>query len=267
MKKNHGSSEDDWFQFNIEGKPYMTCILIITSLGLVGNTMSFILMTDRKVSSFAYSIYMKWMAVSDTLLLIMVSTEDTLDTYDYLHYLSDYDVILCNAWGFIKSVTFILSPWLVVALTLDRFVCVVFPLSRHVLCTRSKALKLCATLTFVTVVLNIFPMIFVNFDDDDKCEGTQSPALIYYHIFMNLVLKSTVPCVSVLVLNIITISRIRRSRSFRQQFTEDNMSKAIETKGRQNHTAIATHFGICIHHAATTDCYGSCRIRSRNVTN
>ena len=225
-----GESENGWYQFEIRGKAYVTCILIIASLGVAGNIMSFILMMDRKVSSFAYSMYMKWMAVSDSVLLIMVSTEDTLDTYDYLHYLSDYDVILCNAWGFTKFVTFVLSPWLVVALTLDRFVIVVFPLSRHVLCTRSKAMKLCVTLTLVTVVLNIFTMVFIDSDDDNKCELTQIPALFHYILFLNLVLKSTVPCVLVLVLNVITISRIRRSRSFRQQFTEDNVSNAVKER-------------------------------------
>ena len=225
-----GESEDAWYQFQIQGKTYMTCILIIASLGVAGNITSFIIMMDRKVSSFAFSIYMKWLAVSDSVLLIMVSTEDTLDTYDHLHYLLDYDVNLCKAWNFIKSVTFILSPWLIVALTLDRFVRVVFPHSRHVLCTRSKAMILCATLTLVTLALNIYPTIFLKMDDDDKCEGIQTPSAIKYIIFLNLVLKSTAPCVLVLVLNVITISQIRKSRSYHQHFTEDNISKTVKER-------------------------------------
>ena len=212
--------EDAWYNFDVQGKTYMTCILIIVSLGLVGNTMSFILMMDRKLSSFAGSVYIKWLAVSDSVLLIMVSTEDTLDTYGYLEYFSSYNVNLCKAWHFIKSMTFILSPWLVVALTLDRFLCVLFPLSRHVLSTRSKAMILCATLTLVTVALNIYPVNLIQFDDDIKCEMPPLPALRYYQIFLNLVLKSTLPCVSVLVLNIITVSRIRRISSRRQQVTQ-----------------------------------------------
>ena len=47
-----------------------------------------------------------------------------------------------------------------------------------------------------------------------------------YEIFLNIVVKSTLPCVFVLVLNIVTIIRIRRSLSFRQQFTGDTIPKA-----------------------------------------
>ena len=217
--------EDAWYNFEIQGKTYMTCILIIVSLGLVGNTMSFILMMDRKLSSFAGSVYIKWMAVSDSVLLIMVSTEDTLDTYNYLDYFSSYNIVLCKSWFFIKSVTFILSPWLVVVLTLDRFVYVVFPRSRSCFCTKSMSLKLCVTLTLVSVALNIFPITSLNIDDDNQCDMAQRPALIDYLIFLDLVLKSTVPCVSVLVLNIITINQIRRTRSRRRQVTQDREDK------------------------------------------
>ena len=223
-------SADQWFDFEVDRTAYLTCILIIASLGVAGNLMSFLLMLDGKVSSFAYSVYMKWMAVSDSLLLIMVSTEDTLDTYDKYDEFVDSRVIWCKGWEFFKGVTFTLSPWLVVTLTLDRFVCVVFPLSRHVLCTRSKATKLCLTLTLATVALNIHLLIFPHINDN-VCVRPDIPTLINYRIFMNLVLKSTLPCALVLVLNIITISRIRRSLSFRRQFARDNISKAEKERG------------------------------------
>ena len=220
--------EDGWYNFQLEGKAYMACILFIALVGVAGNVMSFILMMDRKLNSFAYSIYIKWMAVSDSVLLVMVSTEDTLHTYGRdPGYVMAYDVILCKLWYFIVSVTFILSPWLVVALTLDRFVCVVFPLSRHVLCTKSKAIKLCLTLTLVAAALNIDILIFHNTDNDENlCQKPHFLDLGRYGVFMNIVVKSTLPCAFVLVLNIVTISRIRRSLSFRKQFTGDTISKA-----------------------------------------
>ena len=233
-REEEEENQDGWFHLYIQGKVYMTCILIVTSLGVAGNIMSFILMLDAKLNSFAYSVYMKWLAVSDSLLLIMVSTEDTLDTYDNLNSFLTVHVVFCRVWGFFKSVTFTLSPWLVVTLTLDRFVCIVFPLSRHVLCTRSKATKLCLTLTLATLALNIQYLIFP-YINDNECILPDIPTLINYGIFMNLVLKSTLPCALVLVLNIITISRIRRSLSFRRQFARDNISKA-EKEGEDKST-------------------------------
>ena len=221
--------EDEWFDFQIEGKVYITCILIIASLGVTGNVMSFIIMRDAKLSSFAYSIYIKWMAVSDSLLLIIVSTEDIMDKYGYYDSFLAYHVVLCKLWIFFKFAIFTLCPWLVVALTLDRFVCVVFPLSRHVLCTRSKATKLCLTLTLVTVTLNIVALVLLN-TDDNECSWSELPVISRFIIFMKLVVKSSAPCVLVLVFNIITISRIRKSLSFRQQFTRDTICKAVKDK-------------------------------------
>ena len=218
--------EDAWYNFQIEGKTYLACILFIALAGVAGNVMSFILMMDKKLNSFAYSIYFKWMAVSDSVLLVMVSTEDTMHTYGrYPGYVMAYDIILCKVWYFIKYVTFILSPWLVVALTLDRFVCVVFPLSRHVLCTKSKAIKLCLSLTLVAAALNIDTLIFTNIDNENICGTQDILEIAQYWVFLNIVVKSALPCALVLVLNIVTISRIRRSLSFRKLFTGDNIRK------------------------------------------
>ena len=221
--------EDEWFDFQIEGKVYITCILIIASLGVTGNVMSFIIMPDAKLSSFAYSIDIKWMAVSDSLLLIIVSTEDIMDKYGYYDRFLAYHVVLCKLWIFFKFAIFTMSPWLVVALTLDRFVCIVFLLSRHVLCTRSKTTKLCLTLTLVTVALNVVALVLLN-TDDNECSCSELPVISRFIIFMKLVVKSSAPCVLVLVFNIITISRIRKSLSFRQQFTRDTICKAVKDK-------------------------------------
>ena len=218
-------NEDGWYNFQLQGKAYMACILFIALVGVAGNVMSFILMMDKKLNSFAYSIYIKWMAVSDSVLLVMVSTEDSLNTYSLYDHFTTYDVILCKVWLFVKTSSFTLSPWLVVALTLDRFVCVVFPLSRHGICTRSNTIKLCLALTFLAAALNIYTLIFVAIDNENTCNMPDILEIARYWVFLNIVVKSTLPCVFVLVLNIVTISRIRRSLSFRKQFTEDNIPK------------------------------------------
>ena len=226
--------ENVWYDFQITGKAYMACILFIALVGVAGNVMSFKLMMDKKLNSFAYSIYFKWMAVSDSVLLVMVSTEDSLEELSFLN----IHVILCKVWMFVKNASFILSPWLVVALTLDRFVCVVFPLSRHVYCTKSKAIKLCLSLTLVAAAVNIHILIFIDIliSIERECRLPDILELDRYEAFLNLVLKSTLPCVLVLVLNIVTIIRIRRSLSFRQQFTGDNISKA--EKEREDKTTL-----------------------------
>ncbi|XP_041372573.1 probable G-protein coupled receptor B0563.6 [Gigantopelta aegis] len=222
---------NEWFHFQIQGKIYMTFILIIASLGVVGNVMSFILMSDAKLRSLAYSVYLRWMAVSDSLLLMMVTTEDTLDTYNYLQRFLVSHVTLCKMWTFFLAMTYTLSPWLVVALTLDRFVCVVFPLSRHRLCTTSKAFKLCLTLTLISAALNVVSLIYLDIEDGE-CIPSDNLHLSRYLVFQQLFLNSILPCVAVLILNIVTVSRIRRSAYFRQQFKRSGSSEA--TKERQD---------------------------------
>ncbi|XP_041372572.1 cysteinyl leukotriene receptor 1-like [Gigantopelta aegis] len=221
--------KNERFHFQIQGKTYMTFMLVIASLGVVGNAMSFILMSDEKLRSLAYSVYLRWMAVSDSLLLMMVTTEDTLDTYNYLQRFLVSHVTLCKMWTFFLAMTYTLSPWLVVALTLDRFVCVIFPLSRYRLCTKSKAFKLCLTLTLISAALNVVALTYTDIEDD-KCEQSQNLHLSRYMVFQQLFLNSILPCVAVLILNIVTVSRIRQSAYFRQQFKRSGGSEATKEK-------------------------------------
>ncbi|XP_041372574.1 5-hydroxytryptamine receptor 2A-like [Gigantopelta aegis] len=220
-----------WPYFRLEGKTYLTFILIIASLGVVGNVMSFILMSDEKLRLLAYSVYLRWLAVSDSMLLMMVATEDTLDTYRYLGRFHTLHVTVCKGWNFIEATTYTLSPWLVLALTLDRFVCVVFPLSRHKLCTKSKAFKLCSTVTLMSAALNVVSLIYLDIEDDE-CTPSFNLHLTRYLIFQQLLKNAFLPYVAILILNIVTVIWIRRSASFRQQFKRSGGSEA--TKERQD---------------------------------
>ncbi|XP_041355352.1 probable G-protein coupled receptor B0563.6 [Gigantopelta aegis] len=225
-----GENVNEWFHFQIKGKIYTTFILIIALWGVVGNVMSFTLMSDAKVRSFAYSVYMRWMAVSDSLLLMMVATEDTLDhLYHYLQRFLTSHVTLCKLWTFFVASTYTLSPWLVVALTLDRFVCVVFPLARHRLCTKSKAFKLCLALTLISAALNVVYLIYSGIEDD-ICGVESLDQIGVITMIHQLVLNSILPCAAVLILNIVTVIRIRRSASFRQQFKRSSGSEAMKER-------------------------------------
>ena len=217
--------------FQIEGVTYMTLILIIACLGVLGNVMSFKLMSDKKLNSFAYSVYLKWVAVSDTVVIAVFTAEHLLASYEYLEIFITFHLAVCRIWDFIKTTSTNLSPWVIVALTVDRFVCIVFPLSRNRLCTKSKASKLCYILTFASMTLNVISLAYLNIKDGE-CEFTNNEHLYRYLVFHELVLRSFLPCFAILILNIVIISRIRRSLSFRKQFEISHSTASEEKKDK-----------------------------------
>ncbi|XP_041355557.1 uncharacterized protein LOC121373166 [Gigantopelta aegis] len=139
------------------------------------------------------------------------------------------DITVCNMWRCITYIVALLSPWLVVGLTLDRFYCVVFSMKRDRFCTKRKATIACSCLIAVSVAMSI-PLAYngkVVKDADIIC--VVSDQLMGYFASFRLVFNSTLPCLLILIVNIATGIHIQRSANFRKRFTSTS-SGSTENK-------------------------------------
>ncbi|XP_041355547.1 uncharacterized protein LOC121373159 [Gigantopelta aegis] len=121
-------------------------------------------------------------------------------------------------------------PMVVVGLTVDRFYCVVFPLKRDRFCTRRKAAIVCSCLTTLSGVLTL-PLVL----DVKKVKGINTQCYVKdqymgYYYFVRLVLTSTLPCLLILIFNIVIGIHIQRSATFQKRFTSSNNSANTDTK-------------------------------------
>ncbi|XP_041356142.1 type-1B angiotensin II receptor-like [Gigantopelta aegis] len=206
---------DGWPYFDIYVPSYWAVILSIVVLGIAGNILLCIMMSDAKLNFLSYSVFLKWLAVSDSLLLgtrFIIETERVFS----LRSVTVINEALCKILTTFRIFVMILSPWLVAGLALDRYVCVCWPLKRDVLCTRMKARIVCSVMLGMSTVFMI-PIYTELHLVEGHCIPTQE--VYYYFIFIRLLLMSGLPCLFILVLNILIIIQLKRSHAFRKTFT------------------------------------------------
>ncbi|XP_041355530.1 cysteinyl leukotriene receptor 1-like [Gigantopelta aegis] len=196
---------------------YWVCAISVVAIGLVGNSLVFPLMRDVKFSSLSYPVYLIFLTVSDSAVLLMYCIYQTLLFFNSFHIIGK-NVAACRAWVSLISTATLLSPWLVVGLTLDRFVCVVFPMKRDRFCTRRKAKIVCSCLTVLSALV-ILPLLegVAVVEESNICFVEDHLVIIV--TFVRLVLNSNLPCLLMLVLNIVIGIHIQRSATFRKRFT------------------------------------------------
>ncbi|XP_041355280.1 kappa-type opioid receptor-like [Gigantopelta aegis] len=211
-----------WLHTETDGPDHWGIMLSIVITGIVGNILLFIMVRNTKVRFLSYSVYLKFLSVSDSLLLAMRLIQET-DRIFILLSTTPVNDAFCKIESSIHILAMLLSPWLVVGLSLDRFVCVRFPMTRGRFCSQKKAIVVCSTMLGISVVL-VVPIVFKVEAVNEQC--VSSDELYYYLAVIRLLIASSLPCVAILVLNILTIIQIRRSNAFRNTFARSRSDSA-----------------------------------------
>ncbi|XP_041355543.1 kappa-type opioid receptor-like [Gigantopelta aegis] len=207
---------------------YWMSNVITVIIGLVGNSLVFLLMRDAKFSLLSYPIYLRVLSVSDSAVLILFCLHQSLRFFHSFHIIGDHE-IGCRVWMFMRYTVMTLSPWLVVGLTVDRFVCVVFPLTRNRFCTPRKAKIVCSCLIAFSILITLPLLEGVKTVDNSNLCFIEDHLMVYF-AFIRLVATSNLPCFLILVLNIVIGIHIQRSATFRKRFTSSTSSGSTETK-------------------------------------
>ena len=199
------------------GYAYWMSHVILLVLGLAGNALVMVLMADVKFSTLSYPMFLKFLAISDSLVLLLFGIRESLRLFTF-PFIVGSNYIMCAFIWFVSSTTMTTSPWLVVGLTLDRFFCVVFPLKRHLLCTKKIALITCSSISVFSIILSV-PLLFGFKLQMDKTVCVVQTNFLAYFAFLRLVIISNMPCLLILIFNIVIGIHIQRSARFRKKFT------------------------------------------------
>lgn len=107
--------------------------LIICMIGLVGNVLSLKVFCSTKLPRTSSRTYLIALAISDGVFLLMQLVEGTLEEIvehwriDYPINIIDQKPSICKSVVLLRSVSRAVSPWIIVAFTLERFLVVNFP--------------------------------------------------------------------------------------------------------------------------------------------
>ena len=210
------------------GYAYWMSNVITVVLGLAGNALVMVLMADVKFSTLSYPVYFKFLAISDSLVLLLYGIRESLRLFTFPFIVASNPIACSFTWFTLSTMT-MSSPWLVVGLTMDRFFCVVFPLKRHMLCTRKIAIITCSSISVFSVTLSL-PLLFGSKVQKGKIACFIQSNFLPYFTFIRLFITSNIPCLLILIFNIAIGIHIQHSARFRKKFTNARSGSVKDKK-------------------------------------
>ena len=176
-------------------------------------------MKSRRFRGKSYSHYLSALTVFDSLVLIAKFVrrvdEMMMATTGRQHgVFTTYGDAACKLHNFTEHVCFLMSSWLVLCMTVERFIVVVFPFKKEKFCKPRNALTIILITFAVMSYSQIFRLIIIE-KNNGICTAPERYLNIYVtlHIYMyQLVLKFMLPAVLIVVCNLTILYKIRQLR-------------------------------------------------------
>ncbi|KAH3793947.1 hypothetical protein DPMN_147475 [Dreissena polymorpha] len=128
---------------------YVPPILLV--LGTVGNFLSFVIMSRNMFKISTYS-YLALLAIMDSFVLYIGLLRMWIS-----HFAVDIQIMsnwMCKLVTFVGYVSSVTSVWLIIAVTIERFIAVKFPLKAKRMCNVVRARMVILSITLATCLLN-----------------------------------------------------------------------------------------------------------------
>ena len=202
---------------------------VIVLMGTVGNTLSFCVLVRRRMRSTPMYFYLTLLAVADTFVLYVSAFKvwiRALTKFELLHVSN----VGCKLFMFVLLCSFYMSAWLIVLVTLDRFLVIWFPFRGYLLMRIRQARLTAALLAIVVGIYNIhvfWTMGLHRFGSAPTCDADQDNFFMT-HIFeyLKLVSYCVVPFVIVIALNVGILLRINKVYSNAAMHQERGLREA-----------------------------------------
>ena len=186
-------------------------ILVVTILGLVGNTFSLITVTSKRCKKSSFTVYIGALAVVDSCLLI-IHVLDTLLIGVYNVDLGGHGTAICKCIRYFQYVFRLISAWIIIAITIERVLATTYPHRFKAIYTTKFGAKVVGTLTVLMLLLCadiLNRMDYSYIDQDPVCEiGYQNLTMIAIYVFTANIL----PLIIITMGNTAIVIKVRSSR-------------------------------------------------------
>ncbi|PVD21427.1 hypothetical protein C0Q70_19600 [Pomacea canaliculata] len=228
---------------------YVPPVLIV--LGTLGNIVSFIVLRRRAMCKVSSYLYLASLAVADSLVLYIGLLRlwlIELIEVDF-HNSSDWVCKLMVSFGYIASD---LSVWMIIAVTVERYIVVCFPLRACTMCNTNRAKVVICFIALLIFCINIHFFWTVSLVEDSNnvtnCQATPSHIYLVDEIWpwVDACFYSFLPFVTILILNILIISEVVKARTHRQNLqsmNEYHYHQQRPQRPQQRRSTAATVFG------------------------
>jgi G protein-coupled receptor 139 len=123
---------------------------ILPILALVGNSITLlVILTNPQFNRSSFSVYVKAMAISDTFVLIFKLLSYQNKTSKYFYFSS-----LCTILIFCSEASVLLSIWIIVSITIERTLVVLFPLHKKKFVSVYRARSIVIIIGILTIIFS-----------------------------------------------------------------------------------------------------------------
>ena len=219
---------------------------IIITIGTIGNILSFVVMIQREMRQTSTFFYLAALAVADTVVLFMSALKTWIRLFSGFEMLHISN-LSCKVVTFSTYLSLHLSAWLIVAVTVERFIVVWFPLKATSLCSAKRAKYTTFGIALAFFLLNMHLLWTGELITNPRtgratCAMSQSHHFLYRDVlpWVHLTLYSFLPFVLLLAFNILIIlSLVKHRQLITSQMTKD------DRRTRYNHRKLAVTL-LCI---------------------
>ncbi|XP_052788786.1 probable G-protein coupled receptor 139 [Mya arenaria] len=198
---------------------YVPPILLV--LGTIGNLLTFIIMSGNMLKASTYS-YLAVLAIMDILVLYVGLLRMWVGSFAIdIQHASNWLCKLVTFLGYVSSVT---SVWLIIAVTIERFIAVKFPLRAPRICNVYRARVVILAIVVATCLLNMHIIWTVELQTKDhngtltsECEASQLHRVLVMEVWpwVDAAVYSLFPFVIISILNVLIVRCVLSARKQR----------------------------------------------------
>lgn len=205
---------------------------IVILLGTIGNILSFLVLCRLAMRTTSTCIYMQAIAVMDLAVLYVNAFRKWLTILNEGTDITTTSKAACIIIHFLSYFTYDFSVWLVVAMTVERFIAIHFPLKAAQMATPSRARRVTLLLLVVFVAINSHMFWTVTIDDREYCIPKENYEEFHDKVmpWLDAFIYSFVPFVVLLTLNILIIYDNRKATLRRRSMRSQNRSNRTDSR-------------------------------------
>lgn len=218
---------------------------VITAIGIPSNVCSFLLMQRQRLRVTSVSVYFSTLAVADTwVLLHAISYQWSSSYFGTTFWLKHNILCVLNQWTLLFGMTW--AAWLVVALTVERLLVIIFPLRSKVWCTRRNAVITVISITLISASVWAVLVFMWGVEMSIEC---QIRDLINFlegaGYTINAILYSLGPSSLLLLLNGALVYQLWKAQKQRAQMAS-NAAVSDDSNAKRTSTTIRVTITVCV---------------------
>ena len=224
---------------------FVSVFPVILIVGLTGNALSLAVMQTKELRRSPVSVFMSALAVADSLVLLLDFLNNWLKMVPNV-FLLNSSVGFCKFHRWFFDVMYTYAAWLVMALAIERFIVVWFPLKAKTICTRKAAVFGVIFMPIFISLTYLYSLFAWHVDEDQTCNLV--PRFIWYmsnvHPWLTAVLYSYFPVIVLIICTAgITVQLVKMKRQ--QEQIANKKDKESSDMHKEYRVAI-TVVAVCV---------------------